>query len=69
MGFFGERGGIFPRQTEIAGVPTSITKLPRIDSQSDRLRVQALPQNHSSRDMGLQLQAGGPRRPRNSNRR
>lgn len=69
MGFIGEKGGIFPRPTEIVGVPTRSTRLPRIDSQSDRLRAQALPQNHSSRDMGFQLQEGGPRRPRNSNRR
>lgn len=69
MGFSGERGGIFPRPAETVGVSTRSTRLPRIDSQSDRLRVQALPQNHSSRDMGLQLRISPTNRPNHNHKR
>lgn len=70
MGYFGERGGIFPRPIEVISASTRVTDLPRVDFQSEKLRSQALTSNHSSRDRGLQLKIGTSRtRNGNSHRR
>lgn len=58
MGFFREMGGIFPLRIEQVSTTTRVTRLPRADSQSEKLRSQALAPNHSSRDKGPQLQVG-----------